>query len=89
VEGLWCGTGKAKGRSLAIAQRHQQVRIDLPEGTTVRALEGRINGNSIRTRTGGLGLGFDGQRLRATHASGATASFKGATFARAKGQSCG
>jgi hypothetical protein len=88
VEGLWCGTGKSKGRSLNIFQRYQQVRIDIPEGDAVRALEGRISGNSIRSRTGGLGLGFDGQKLRATHASGATASFKGATFARAKGQAC-
>jgi len=88
LEGLWCGTGKAAGKSLAIAQRHQQVRIDLPEGATVRAIEGRINGNSIRTRSSGLGLGFDGRVLRATHAGGTTAAFKGATFRRAKGQSC-
>jgi len=88
LEGLWCGTGKAAGNSIAIAQRHQHVRIDLTEGTAVRALEGRIHGNSIRTRSAGLGLGFDGRRLRATHAGGTTAALKGATFTRAKGQSC-
>ena len=88
LEGLWCGTGKAAGKSLAISQRHQHVRIDLPEGTAGRAIEGRIQGNSIRTRSAGLGLGFDGQRLRATHAGGTTAALKGATFTRAKGQSC-
>ena len=88
LEGLWCGTGKAAGKSLAIAQRHQHVRIDLTEGTAVRALEGRIHGNSIRTRSDGLGLGFDGRVLRTTHAGGTTAALKGATFTRAKGQSC-
>ena len=89
VEGLWCGSGKAQGKSLAISQRYQQVRIDVPEEGAVKAYEGRITGNSIRTRTGGLGLGFDGQRLRATHAAGATKALHGATFTRAKGQSCG
>jgi hypothetical protein len=88
LEGLWCGTGKAAGKSIAIAQRHQHVRMDLSEGTTVRALEGRIHGNSIRTRSAGLGLGFDGRVLRATHAGGTTASLKGATFTRARGPIC-
>jgi hypothetical protein len=41
VEGLWCGTGKAKGRSLSIAQRYQDVRVDIPEAGAVRALEGK------------------------------------------------
>ena len=89
VEGLWCGTGKAKGRSLAIAQQHQRVRIDVPEGATVRALDGRINGSVVRTRTGALALVFDGQKLRATYAVGTNAALKGATFVRPRGQSCG
>ena len=88
VEGLWCGTGKAKGKSLSIAQRFQKVRIDVPGADAVKALEGRINGNAIRTRSGALSLGYDGQKLRATHAAGATAPLKGATFVRPKGQSC-
>jgi hypothetical protein len=88
VAGLWCGAGKAKGRSLTISQRHQRVRIDLPESTAVRALDGRISGSSIRTR-GGLALWHDGRRLKATHAGKTTAGLKGATFVRARGQSCG
>jgi hypothetical protein len=89
VDGLWCGTGKAKGRSLSIAQTFQKVRIDIPEGTTVRALDAKVQGSVIRTRSGALNLGYDGNKLRATYASGATAALKGATFVRAKGQSCG
>jgi hypothetical protein len=89
VEGLWCGTGKAKGRSISIAQRYQNVRVDVPEGDAVRALEGKVAGAVIRTRGGALNLSFDGSKLRATYASGATASLKNATFTRAKGQSCG
>jgi hypothetical protein len=90
VEGLWCGTGKAKGRSFSISQRYQEVRVDIPEAGAVRALEGKVGGPVIRTRGGALNLVFEGgQKLRATYASGATASLKGATFTRAKGQSCG
>ena len=89
VEGLWCGTGKAKGRNLAIGQRYQNVRVDVPEGDAVRALEGKVAGSVIRTRGGGLNLGFDGAKLRTTYAGGATAYLNGATFTRAKGPSCG
>ena len=89
VEGLWCGSGKAKGRSLAISQRHQLVRVDVPDAAATKAYEGRITGSTIRTRTGGLQLVFDGQKLKATHASGATLPLHGGTFTRAKGQSCG
>jgi hypothetical protein len=89
IEGLWCGTGKAKGRSLNIAQRYQNVRIDIPEGDTVRALDGKVGGAVIRTRAGALNLAAEGGKLRATYASGATASLKNATFTRPRGQSCG
>lgn len=89
VEGVWCGAGKAKGRSIAIGQRYQNVRIDVPETGQVRALEGKVNGSVIRTRSGALNLSYDGAKLRATYASGATASLKNATFTRAKGPSCG
>jgi hypothetical protein len=89
VDGLWCGTGKAKDRSITVAQRYQHVRIDIPADGAVRALEGRVNGSVIRTRTGTLNLGFDGQKLRTTYAGGTSAALKGATFVRAKGQSCG
>jgi hypothetical protein len=89
VHGLWCGTGKAKGRSLTLAQTHQKVRIDVPNGATVKALEGRIRGNAILTRTKVLNLAYDGQKLRTTYAGGSMAALKGATFVRPKGQSCG
>jgi hypothetical protein len=89
VDGLWCGQGKFKGRSLAISQKHQRVRVDVPQEGSVRALEGKVDGNIVRTRSGALNLAFDSNRLRTTYASGALASLKGATFARPKGQSCG
>jgi hypothetical protein len=89
VEGLWCGTGKAKDKSLTLAQRHQKLRIDVPGADAVKALEARINGNVILTRTKVFNLAYDGQKLRTTYAGGAMSSLKGATFVRAKGQSCG
>jgi hypothetical protein len=89
IEGLWCGTGKAKDKSITLSQKHQKVRIDVPGGDAVKALEARINGNVILTRTKVLNLAYDGAKLRTTYAGGAMAGFKGATFVRAKGQSCG
>jgi len=89
VDGQWCGTGKAKGKSLVIAQKFQKVRIDIPEGATVRALDGKVQGSIIRTPSGALNLTFDGNKLKATYASGATAALKNATFVRPKGPSCG
>ena len=89
IEGLWCGSGKAKDKSLTIAQKHQKVRIDVPGGDAVKALEARVNGNVILTRSKTLNLAYDGSKLRTTYAGGAMAALKGATFVRAKGQSCG
>ena len=89
VDGLWCGTGKAKDKSLAISQRHQKARVDVPAAGAVKALEARINGNAILSRTKVLNLAYDGSKLRTTYAGGAMAPLKGATFVRAKGQSCG
>jgi hypothetical protein len=89
VEGLWCGVGKAKGRSITLSQRHQKVRIDVPGGPAVKALDARINGNAVLTRTKVLNLAYDGTKLRTTYAGGTMASLKGATFVRPKGQSCG
>jgi len=90
VDGAWCGTGKAKGKNFSIAQKYQKVRIDVPaEGGTVKAIEAKVNGNAILSRTKVLNLAFDGQKLRTTYAGGAMAPLKGATFTRPKGQSCG
>lgn len=89
VEGLWCGQGRFKSRRLEITQKHQRVRVDVPEEGSVRALEGKVDGSIIRTRSGALNLAFEANRLRTTYASGATANLKGATFTRPKGQSCG
>ena len=89
VEGLWCATGKHKGQSIDISQKHQRVRVDVPQGGAVRALEGKVEGEIIRTRSGALNLVYEANRLRATYASGATAPLKGATFVRPKGPSCG
>jgi hypothetical protein len=88
VHGLWCGAGKSKGRSLTISQKFQRVRIDVPEGATVRALDGRVQGRVIRTRGGALNFTYDGQKLRATYAGGPMAAFRHATFVRPRGQSC-
>ena len=89
VDGLWCGTGKARGKSITLSQRHQKVRLDAPGGAAVKALDARINGNAILTRNKVLNLAYDGSKLRTTYAGGTMAGLKGATFARPKGQSCG
>ncbi len=83
VDGLWCGTGKARGTRLAIVQSFQKVRGEV--GGV--AFEGKVNGKAIRIQ-GGLALAVDGARLRTVAAGGRHAALRGASFTRPKGPSC-
>ena len=87
IEGDWCGTGKAKGVNLRLAQMHQKFRGQLNDATGSRDFEGRIAGYVLRGPQG-LNMTFDGTRIKATYAAGKYSAFKNATFARQRGQSC-
>ena len=87
IEGDWCGTGKAKGVNLRLAQSHQKFRGQLNDASGSRDFEGRIAGYVLRGPQG-LNMTFDGTRIKATYAAGKYSAFKNATFARQRGPSC-
>jgi hypothetical protein len=84
---MWCGTGKAKGKSLRIRQAFQKFHGELLDAEGLREFDGRIAGEALRVPAG-LALAHGGARLKATQATGKYSALKGATFARARGQTC-
>ena len=87
VEGMWCGVGKWKGTSLKLSQSFQKFAGEIADGQGKREFQGRIGGEILRAPPG-LTLTHEGERIRATYTSGKYSALRGATFARARGQSC-
>jgi hypothetical protein len=87
VDGNWCGTGKFKGTSLAISQSFQKFSGVLSGASGEREIAGRITGDVLRAPPA-VTMTFDGARLKATYTTGKFAALRGATFARARGQTC-
>jgi SAM-dependent methyltransferase len=87
VEGMWCGVGKWKDKALAIRQSYQKFHGALADANGVREFDGRIGGDVLRAPPG-LTMTHDGVRLKATYTTGKYSALRGATFARARGQSC-
>ena len=86
VEGLWCGTGLLREFSLQLSQRYQQVHGSLARRGRARAIEGRIDGATVRTqatRHGSLVLALVGDELSITGGEGTLALARGAAFRRA------
>ena len=86
VEGLWCGTGLLREFSLQLSQRYQQVNGSLARRDRARAIEGRIEGTTVRTqatRHGSLVLALVGDELSITGGEGTLALARGAAFRRA------
>lgn len=91
VEGLWCGTGLLREFSLRLSQRYQEVQGSLARRDRVRAIEGRVEGATVRTqatRHGSLVLELSGDELKVTGGEGALALARGAAFQRASGTAC-
>ena len=87
VDGMWCGTGKSKGKSLRIRQAFQKFHGELLDAEGLREFDGRIAGEALRVPAG-LAFAHREARLKATRATGKYSALKGATFARAGGQTC-
>jgi hypothetical protein len=87
VEGLWCGTGGARGAQLWVAQRHQMFAANLTSGPVSRALAGMIQGAELRSADGARMALDASDQLRVTVATAAGLA-AGATFSRASGASC-
>ena len=63
VQGTWCGSGKAKGATLKVAQEFQRFRAELAHAGERTELEGRIEGYSMRAGRR-LSMHVEGDRLR-------------------------
>ena len=87
VEGTWCGIGKAKGMTMKLSQSFQKFAGELTDAKETRAFQGKIAGEVMRAPPG-LTMTHDGQRIKATYTTGKYSALRGATFGRARGQSC-
>lgn len=86
VAGLWCGA-----LQLSLQQKHQEVRGRLATRAVSAAVDGRIEGITVRLQDGPRGavvLERAGDVLRITQASGALGFAQGATLARTAGETC-
>lgn len=94
VEGQWCGSGLLRGTGLQLAQKYQQFEGTLVRGDRIRKVDGRIEGDMLRTsvasagRAGELVLRLEGERLRIVAAGGPLALAQGMSFHRASGAGC-
>ena len=94
VEGLWCGAGFLRGTTLALTQRFQEFEGILARGDRKRNVDGRIEGDTLRTsresagRAGELVLQLEGERLRIVTAGGPLRPTQGMSFFRANGSGC-
>jgi len=87
VDGLWCGTGGARGAQLQLAQRHQVFTANLTSGPVSHALAGNIQGPELRMADGGRMALDAGGQLRVTVATPQGLA-SGASFSRASGAAC-
>jgi SAM-dependent methyltransferase len=87
VQGTWCGTGKAKGTTITLAQEFQRFRGEMVRGEEKTALEGRIDGNAVRAPRK-LNLHLEGERLRAQPIDRKFGDLQRALFSRARGSTC-
>jgi SAM-dependent methyltransferase len=91
VDGLWCGSGPLREFSLRLTQQYQQVEGELVRRGRVRTIEGRVEGNVLRTeatKVGALVLEREGEELKVTGGDGALALVRGTSFKRSEGSSC-
>jgi SAM-dependent methyltransferase len=91
VDGLWCGAGPLREFSLRLKQHHQEVEGELVRKGRARTIEGRIEGNVLRTeptKVGTLVMEKQGDELKVTDADGPLALVRGTSFKRTDAASC-
>lgn len=91
VAGLWCGSGPLHEFSLRLTQRQQDVEGELVRRDRARTIQGRIEGNVLRTQStkvGALVLERHGDQLKVTDGEGPLALVRGQVFRRTDAASC-
>ena len=87
IQGTWCGTGKAKGTSLAIAQEFQRFRGELLRADERVGFDGRIDGFAARVPKR-FNLSLEGDKLRFQAIDRKLGEYQRALFSRARGSRC-
>ncbi len=91
VAGLWCGAGPLHEFSLRLTQHDEQVEGELLRKGRSRTIEGRVEGQVLRTQStkvGALVLEKQGEELLVTGGDGLIALARGTSFRRSDGHSC-
>ena len=91
VAGLWCGSGPLHEFSLRLTQRQQDVEGELVRRDRARTIQGRIEGNVLRTQStkvGALVLERHGDQLKVTDGDGPLALVRGQVFRRTEAATC-
>lgn len=91
VSGLWCGSGPLHEFSLRLTQRQQDVEGELVRRDRTRTIQGRIDGNVLRTqatKVGALVLERHGDQLKVTDGDGPLALVRGQSFRRSASGTC-
>lgn len=91
VSGLWCGSGPLHEFSLRLTQRQQDVEGELVRRDRTRTIQGRIDGNVLRTqatKVGALVLEHQGDQLKVTDGDGPLALVRGQSFRRSESGTC-
>jgi len=89
--GLWCGSGPLHNYSLRLTQREQDVEGELARPGRTRTIEGRIEGDVLRTqatKVGALVLEHKGDELKITGGDGPIALARGQVFRRSDSGTC-
>ncbi|WBY00977.1 hypothetical protein PE066_16115 [Ramlibacter tataouinensis] len=91
VAGLWCGSGPLREFSLRLTQHDEQVEGELLRKGRSRTIEGRVEGQVLRTqptKVGALVLEKQGEELRVTGGDGLIALVRGTSFHRSEATAC-
>lgn len=93
-QGLWCGNGLLQEFTLKLAAGRSRGEVDgtLSRRGRAREVHGSFEGSTLRTevtRQGSLVLTLIGSELRVVDGAGPLALAAGASFRRARGDSCG
>jgi hypothetical protein len=91
VDGVWCGSGPLREFSLKLTQREQAVEGELVRRGKARTIEGRVEGNVLRTqatKVGALVLERRGEELKVTDGDGPIALVRGQVFRRTESGTC-
>ena len=88
VNGGWCGAGKARGATLDVDQKFQQLHATLARGAVRQEFDARIDGASVKSVDEALELMAGGDGLRVASAKKEFSTLAGSSFVRRSGDHC-